>query len=158
MIRKGLILVPTDFSELAAEALRRAVVIARAFPARIHLLHAFVPPAPAWGLEGDALLPPVDWTEELRQAAHKRLEAQKSSVEGVEITTELREAADAAEAITEAARELAADLIVIGRHGKKGALARLLLGSTTERVVREAPCSVLIAMPHGFFTDDRQSR
>jgi len=159
MIRSGLILVPTDFSELAAEALRRAVRIAERFPARVHLLHIHTPPvAGLWGAE--ELAPPVAWQKELRALAERRLrEAAEAAKEGksVEIQTELVESlASPAHEICEAAKRLQADLIVIGRHGKKGVLDRWLLGSTTERVVRHAPCSVLVAMPHGFFRADER--
>jgi len=42
-----------------------------------------------------------------------------------------------------------ADLLVLGRHGQRGKAEQLLIGSTSERVVRHAPCSVLVTMPHG---------
>jgi universal stress protein A len=50
---------------------------------------------------------------------------------------------DAATAIVNTAKDANADMIVIGKHGRHGALARLL-GSTAEHVVRDAPCDVLV--------------
>lgn len=50
-------------------------------------------------------------------------------------------------AFTEAARTLKVDLIVISTHGYTG-VNRALLGSVTERVVREAPCPVLVVREH----------
>lgn len=47
--------------------------------------------------------------------------------------------------IVEAAKELSVDLIVMGSHGHSGFVEHILLGSSTERVVRNAPCPVLIA-------------
>jgi len=44
-------------------------------------------------------------------------------------------------------------LIVIGRQGSKGFLEHFLMGSTAEQVVRYAPCSVLVSMPHGLLAD-----
>jgi len=52
-----------------------------------------------------------------------------------------------ADAIVEATAHIKANLIVIGSHGNTG-LTRILLGSTAERVVREATCDVLIIKPH----------
>src|SRR5262249_58632713 len=49
---------------------------------------------------------------------------------------------DARELINETARELGADLIVMGTHGRRG-ISRALLGSVAETVVRSAPCAVL---------------
>jgi nucleotide-binding universal stress UspA family protein len=51
---------------------------------------------------------------------------------------------DAAEEVLLAARELSADLIVVGSHGYRG-VARMLLGSVSERIVREAGCPVIVA-------------
>ncbi|MBI4600377.1 MAG: universal stress protein [Planctomycetes bacterium] len=50
------------------------------------------------------------------------------------------------EKITEHARANAADLIVLGQHGH-GLLDRLLVGSTTDRVLRKAPCPILVVRP-----------
>jgi glycine betaine transporter len=52
----------------------------------------------------------------------------------------------AAEAIVAQARQMPADLVVVGTHGRKG-LDRLILGSVAETVVRNAHCSVLTVKP-----------
>ena len=56
---------------------------------------------------------------------------------------------DPSRSICKFARELPADLIIIGRHDEKGVVEHMLVGSTVERVVAHAPCSVLVTMPHG---------
>jgi universal stress protein A len=53
---------------------------------------------------------------------------------------------DPAQVIISVAREIGADLIVIATHGRRG-LAHLIMGSVTEKVVREAPCTVLTIRP-----------
>jgi nucleotide-binding universal stress UspA family protein len=53
---------------------------------------------------------------------------------------------NAAEEVLLAARELSADMIVVGSHGHTG-MKRLLLGSVSERIVREAECPVIVARP-----------
>jgi len=70
------------------------------------------------------------------------------------VTTHLKEADNNISlVICDFSTKLNADLIVIGRHGDKGMFEHMMLGSTAERVVRHAPCSVLVVMPHGILGD-----
>jgi nucleotide-binding universal stress UspA family protein len=62
---------------------------------------------------------------------------------GLRVETHVVESSSIADAIRRYAEKLGADLIVMGTHGRT-ALARVLLGSVTERTVREAPCPVLL--------------
>lgn len=71
-----------------------------------------------------------------------QLLADRVSTAGIELTTAVKEG-EPHQAITSLARELAASLIVMGSHGKKG-LGRLLMGSVTRRTIGYAPCPVLI--------------
>jgi len=152
MINNGTIVVPTDFSEQSSEALRRACVLAKKFDAEVHLLHVI---DPSLYFETDMVsISPLD---EISKAQHegvtKRLTEQAGSVD-LPITTHLEDAVnDPARAICDIAESLSADLIVVGRHGRQGMLEHMLLGSTAERVVRNASCSVLVAMPHGLVGD-----
>ncbi len=153
MIRHGKILVPTDFSDQSTEALRRAGVLAAQYEAEVHLLHILEPVA---YLDMDQIfLPnPEEISKVQRDAAKKNIQKQ-SQAAGFAVTTHLEESMDKpAKAICRFAETLPTDLIVIGRHGQKGAIETLLIGSTAERVVRHAPCSVLVAMPHGLFEEE----
>ncbi|TLS67007.1 universal stress protein [Mariprofundus erugo] len=149
---KGNILVATDFSEPSSEALRRAVTLARQYGADVHLLHVM---EPAVFFETDLLtVPPLgEVTEAIRRGAESRLHQQAKLVD-FDVTTHLLESMGApAGTICSFAATLPAALIVVGRQGVRGAIEQLLIGSTAERVVRHAPCSVLVTMPHGLFGD-----
>jgi nucleotide-binding universal stress UspA family protein len=75
--------------------------------------------------------------------AQLRHAAAKAEKAGVDFTTEVVDAEYAFEGIVNQAVKIGADLIVLGSYGRTG-LRRLLMGSTTERVIGHAPCSVLV--------------
>ena len=136
------ILVPTDFNELATTALRHAVQIARATRAEIVVLYAdrFDPPAEFTSRQAEVL---VEAIAESRRLAAAELERYAREVvpAAVKVTTMVRE--DFAVAgILAVADQVGADLIVMGTHGR-GGLARLVLGSVTEAVLRETKRPVL---------------
>jgi len=152
MIKHGKVLVSTDFSEHSTETLRRAVVLARQFGAEVHLLHV-LESALIYGAEMLALSPEQEITEAThfeakRDGAKKRLEKQAQNAD-FDVHIHLEESMiRPSQAICEFAETLPADLIVIGRYGHRGRLEHLLIGSNAERVVRYAPCSVLVTKPH----------
>lgn len=135
------ILVPHDFSDDAAAALDWAIELAAQLGAELHLLHAYRLPLEMFSPYGvpipDSVMP------EIREAARRRLNELKGRVEaaGLKGQVQLREGPPAG-AIVEAARELSADLIVMGTRGRTG-LAHVVLGSVAQRTVRLAPCPVL---------------
>jgi nucleotide-binding universal stress UspA family protein len=136
------ILVPTDFSPHAHEALLTAVELSRRYAATLTLLHVFEPVTYAVP-EGYVLYTPIQM-QELSSVFEQRLAATRVDAEGAgagRVDTQLRSGAVAPE-ITDYAREASFDLIVMGTHGRRG-FRRLLLGSVTEKVVRTAPCDVL---------------
>ena len=139
------ILVATDFSKDAACALSTAVDWARTFNGRIVLLHAYtvdLPFAhPPYG--GGVILPEGFYVEYRNQASIQveRIAKKTASDSGLEVTPVVIES-PAWMAIQDQAKELPADLIVIGTRGLTG-LKHVALGSTAERVVRTAPCPVL---------------
>ena len=152
MIDHGVIVVPTDFSDQSSEALRRACVLAKRFDAEVHLLHV-IDPSLYFETDMVSISPLDEISKAQHEGATKRLAEQAGSVD-VSITTHLEDAvSDPARAICDIAESLSADLIVVGRHGRQGVLEHMLLGSTAERVVRHASCSVLVAMPHGLIGD-----
>jgi nucleotide-binding universal stress UspA family protein len=106
----------------------------------ITLVHVIEPPPyPEFGY---AHIPSKE--ADRKRAANENLEAQcqKLARGGVKSSSVLR-SGNAFHEIAEQAREQSTDLIVIATHGR-GVIARALLGSTTERVVRHAPCPVLV--------------
>jgi nucleotide-binding universal stress UspA family protein len=119
------ILVATDFSDAARRALAVGAHYARAMQARIHLLHI----SPAAGM--DATQPVEDVIAEAGR--------------DVSITIVGRSGEPAEEIIRYAASH-PIDLIVMGTHGRTG-FSRVLLGSVVERVLRGAPCPVLVVPP-----------
>ena len=131
------LLVTTDFSANSAVAMRPALAIAEKFGARIVLIHVLEAPSTDPGHPGKAAL------KGLAEMAHEQLE----EFGGREIGERIRWSPEVAtgpapQAITDAARRHAADLIVVATHGRTGVL-HLLLGSVAERVVRTATCPVL---------------
>lgn len=136
------ILLATDFSEPARHATEHAAALARAFGARLHLLHV-VEEMGYW--EGFDLrhFPTPEVYEELRESARIALEDLREEAAGPEgAETLVREGKPSLE-ILRAAAEIPADVIVVGSHGQSG-LAETLFGSTAEKVVRKAPCAVLV--------------
>ena len=143
MISIQRILAPVDFSPCADKALAYAAELAEKFAAELVVLYA-VPDVAVTA--PDVMMPvpvPVADANDLLAAGREtvaKLIADKN-LSRLNARGEVR-LGEAAEAIGEAAKELAADLIVIGTHGR-GGLAHLLLGSVAEKVVRTAPCPVL---------------
>lgn len=134
------ILVAFDGSPGAWRALRQAIPLAREHNAALYAL-AVEEPVPHYRAAADEAR-----AEETEVAAYfDRILAgarQVAAGQGVELHTEAVHG-HAAQAIVEYASQIGADLIVIGQHGHSGVLERLL-GSTSDRVVDTARCSVLV--------------
>lgn len=134
------ILVPTDFSDDTRLALGFATAFARPCGGEVSLLHVIEPaPYPEFGY---AHLPRKEAA--LKRSAGDRLQAQCGQLAdaGVKAASTIRCGA-AFHEIAAQAREHGTDLIIIPAHGRS-AIRRALLGSTAERVVRHAPCPVLV--------------
>lgn len=140
------ILVPTDLSEGAEEALDYACELAKMFGATIHLVNVIGIPTLGVPELGVALTSTViDQIIKDNQAALDRLaEAKKTRARFGEV---ILRTGDARDVINQAAKDLKCDLIVMGTHGRRG-VSRALLGSVTETVVRTAPCPVLTVRQH----------
>ena len=142
MIALKNILVATDFSEPSAVALAYGRDLARAFNARLHVVHfvddVIMHYSPEVGLVGDAL------QKDLERAAWRDLDAiiTDDDTRTLALITDVSSSINAATGIVEYARTKAIDLIITGTHGR-GAVKQLLMGSVAERVVRTAPCPVL---------------
>jgi nucleotide-binding universal stress UspA family protein len=136
------ILVPLDFSPASMEALEYAVSLAKQFRAAIHLAHVY-PPDEASSVPGAGHL--------LFESAEavERLNEELTGIHRKHVPTFRPEnchirGGQPYQEIVLLAHEIDADLIVLATRGHSG-LKHLLLGSTAERVVRNAPCPVLVA-------------
>jgi universal stress protein A len=142
------ILVPTDFSPASSEALSYAMTLARPMRAEIVLLHVVEPvffpgatTAYSVGLDLEMV------QREGERLAREQLERQARSLRPRRLTVRTVFATGpAARVITEHARKLNVELIVMATQGRTG-LSRALIGSVAERVVRTASCPVLTIHP-----------
>ena len=140
------ILVPTDLSEGAEQALDYACELASTLGATVHLLNVIGIPVLGVPELGVALTSTVIDSLVLdNQRALDALADQKRPM--VTIGEVLLRTGDARDVINQTADELGADLIVMGTHGRRG-VSRALLGSVAETVVRSAPCPVLTVRTH----------
>lgn len=144
-LRLETILVPTDFSEPSANALRCAEQLARETGARIVLLHSFDASAYSAALAPSLALTGLvaSYHAHARGVAEGQLTdlAQASRERGFRTEARFCDGA-AAEQITDSGHACAADLMVLSTHGRTG-WRRFLLGSVAEKVLRVAPCPVL---------------
>ena len=140
------ILHPTDFSESADHAFRLACSLARDHEARLVLLHVVPVAAPvASGMLVGAFS--TEWVDDEEPRLTERMEAMRENHPDIPIEWRIAKG-NVIDGILGAADDVEAGLIVMGTHGRTG-ITRFLLGSVAEKVVRHAPCSVLVARPHG---------
>jgi len=139
------IVVGTDGSSTAGEAVREAIELAKELGATIELVSAYEPISNQ-RLREEARHVPADmqWMVNPREDVDATLREAADQAEnvGVKVNTYAREG-DPADAILDVAEERGADLIVVGNKGMTGA-KRVLLGSVPNKVSHHAPCSVLI--------------
>lgn len=141
MISIKRILVPTDFSEHGKTALRYAVEFANQFGASVDLMHV-IDSVPAGALLSYR---PI---EDLRVSMqnHAESEMEKLHDEWSEYSFPVNRVIVQGHPFVEIvrhAREKESDMIIMGTHGR-GAIAHMMLGSVAEKVLRKAPCPVLI--------------
>jgi len=135
------ILVPVDFSDCSAPAVRVAMELASA-PADVHVVHVIpelnpVSPVAVWG-EGDV-------QQRLVDKAREYLGTWLQNHECPEVDPDIAVGSEATK-IVQLAQSLDADLIVIPSHGRTG-LSRVVMGSVAEQVTRYAPCPTLVLRP-----------
>jgi nucleotide-binding universal stress UspA family protein len=139
------IVVGTDGSETAAEAVRQAVDLAKLAGATLSIVSAFSP-VPERKVKSQQQDAPADVQYEIgpREDVNLILDAAAADArkEGIEVQTHPVEG-DPAEAILNVAEETKADLIVVGNKGMTGA-RRFVLGSVPNNISHHAPCSVII--------------
>jgi nucleotide-binding universal stress UspA family protein len=141
----GSIVVGTDGSETANEAVRQAAQLAGLLGARVHLVCVYEPVPSAVDGPGDPdAHAESGWVLRPREAVDATLESAAAvfAAAGVEVER-YAQRGDPADAILDVAEERGADLIIIGNRGQTGA-KRFLLGSVPNRISHHAPCAVLI--------------
>ena len=139
------IVVGTDGSETATQAVRQAVDLAKATSAKVQLVSAYEPVSGQRLREETQQVPEdMQWMVNPREDVDATLEdaSELAKEAGVDVETHARQG-DPADAILDVAEETKADLIVVGNKGMTGA-RRFLLGSVPNKVSHHAPCSVLI--------------
>ncbi len=136
------LLVPVDFTETSERALGYAIELARRFEAKITIMHAYQ--VPVYGFPDAAYITSAELAAQISNVAQQRLDAMIDAhkTDGVELVAILRDGV-AWEEINTVAGEIKADLIVIGTHGRRG-LARALLGSVAENVIRTSTLPVMV--------------
>jgi nucleotide-binding universal stress UspA family protein len=143
MTRFNKILVPIDYSTHSEEAIRTAVDLAKRYSAPITLVNVYEPI--------DRLMPEAYWfltpDQEARVLAafKERLEKTEKQLHDMgakDVASQLLEGPIAPK-IVDYARDRGFDLIVMGTHGRTG-VKHFVLGSVAERVLRIAPCAVLV--------------
>jgi nucleotide-binding universal stress UspA family protein len=139
------IVVGSDGSETAGEAVAKAIELARVCGARLLVVSAFKPSdvALVMGSAADAALAAVPTDTEVRDALGRLVDEQiaRCDATGVECETHVV-AGSPAQVLLEIATQEHADLIVVGNRGMSG--VRHLLGSVPNTVTHHAPCSVLV--------------
>jgi len=137
--------VGTDGSDTAREAVRQAADLAKRIGAKVHVVSAYEP-VPEGRLREERQQVPDDmaWMVNPREDVSATLTEASKNLEdqGIDVKTHAREG-DPADAILDVAEEEGADLIVVGNKGMTGA-KRFLLGSVPNKVSHHAPCSVMI--------------
>jgi nucleotide-binding universal stress UspA family protein len=147
MLRVGTILHPTDYSDQSKNALNIACALTRDYGSRLVLLHV-------------AMMPFTDRYEIASPESVQKYETEQLNKLELPIHTVRAErrcvVGDPASEILRVAKEIQADMIVLGTHGRTG-VKRLLMGSVAEQVLRKAPCMVLtITSQESFVESDKQ--
>jgi nucleotide-binding universal stress UspA family protein len=138
------ILVATDGSETAAQAVRAAVRLSDKIGSELHVVHVGdVPPAPY--PDGGAVVTQEELVASAEPATREVLDEKVRRIRtaGGEVAGAHLRMGTPAEEIVGAAEELGTDMIVVGSRGL-GTLKRMLVGSVSESVARHAPCPVLV--------------
>jgi len=143
MIKIEKVLVPTDFSDFSKLAIQYGLSFCREYGAKMILLHVLEDPFyPATGASFGFDM--SDFFTRMEAESRERLEeiVTPEMAKGIDIERVLVRGTPFLEIIREA-KERRVDMIVVATHGRSG-LAHVLMGSVTEKIVRKAPCPVLV--------------
>ena len=139
------VVVGTDGSDTAAEAVRQATAVARTNGARLHVVTAYGA-RPGWDRDRalEAMPDELRWMASPGEAAERIARQAAAAAQQAGVEAEYHsEPGDPADVILEVANEVDADLVVVGNKGMQGA-KRLLTGSVPNRVSHHAASNVLI--------------
>jgi nucleotide-binding universal stress UspA family protein len=143
------VLCPYDFTPACQASLRESARLAARLGARLHVLHVVITPPIVVLSPNESLAapPPIDPHNVLEAVQSRRTpeiqaELARAGV-GADVTIAFQDGMHADLAILEYAESAGIGLIVMAKHAR-APLSRLLIGSTTERVLRHAPCPVLV--------------
>jgi len=140
MVAVHTILVAVDFSATSEAALEYAVSLGKPLGARLVVMHTYE--LPVYGFPDGALLASVEVASRLMNSAQAGLDAMVARYRSeARIDTVLRQGVPWEE-VRAVAEDVDADLVVIGTHGRRG-IARALLGSVAEKIVRTSDRAVL---------------
>ena len=141
------ILLATDFSEASLHALAYAISLARSMKSKLILMYVVNQKMFSEGLSFARVSSPEALGKEMADEARRRLKALVPEKErnGLDWETNVR-SGNPAQQVIRYAKENGVDLIVIGTTGHSG-VDRMVFGSTAEKVVRGAHCSVLTVRP-----------
>jgi nucleotide-binding universal stress UspA family protein len=139
------ILFPTDLSDDSFAAWPHAVALAQKLGAKVHAVTVVEEPYALAPYEqyGVLLHAMRDVIPQIEQRLRDRV---KDHPAGVTVSTTVVEALSPAGALLDYAKKNSIDLIVVGTHGRTG-IKHALLGSVAEKIVRHAPCAVLVVPP-----------
>ena len=143
------ILVPTDFSTASQEAVRYAYDLAVRIGATLHVVHVLENPFAPGAFMEMYTPPPAEYFTDLERQAEEKLrgcltEAQRAACQVV-LTTRL--GLPSSEILDRLEEEPKIDLVVMATHGR-GGVARLVMGSVADKIIRAAPCPVLTLREH----------
>jgi nucleotide-binding universal stress UspA family protein len=139
------IVVGTDGSETAAEAVNEAVELTKLSKGQLQIVSAFEPvPQSRLKDEGEGISGDVAYSVNPREDVNLVLDkaAAEAKKKKVDVVTHAREG-DPADAILDVAEETNADLVIVGNKGMTGA-KRFLLGSVPNKISHHSPCDVWI--------------
>ena len=133
------IILATDGSEHSEKALAEALGLARACGTVLSIVTVVEMNAEYAALAPKAVEKAGMVASQILDAAKARATEEKIEFEAVAVHGE-----DVAEVLADQAEKLGADMIVMGRHGKRKGLKKLLMGSTVSKLISHTPCKVLV--------------
>ena len=135
-----------DFSEMSREAVSQALRVAAQDQSQVHFLHVFEVPWERLHYRAGTLETPTDFKHRYRTLLEQRLKEFVGDTSGVDAHLAVFKASNYRCGIAEYARQVKADLLVLGTKGRTN-LKHVLLGSTVERLLHDVSCSVLTVKP-----------
>lgn len=149
------ILVPTDFSAGSEEAVRYALDLAVSLGATLHVVHVLEDPfAPGAFMEMYSP-PPAEYFIDMERQADERLRASLTAEQKQQcpVVMTTRMGVPATEILARLQEEPTIDLVAMATHGR-GSVARFVMGSVTDKVIRAAPCPVVTMREHPHASDE----